>query len=227
MSRGRGRARRRRLAGKEHAIAKDRYLRPKADLLRDLGYGGELGPVDEALEAAGISNPWRPHLQVSKTDAVRRLLAELFLLVCARSDCREAADAVGDGRVVAPATDPQHCAFCGGSANERAVLEMLEACRTRGWRRLCVVGGSPHTRTALEGLVGDALELRLVDGTISRSRGQADADLRWADVVVVWGSTQLGHAVSLLYKGPNVVQMARRSVQEVARSVTRSARGER
>ena len=103
--------------------------------------------------------------------------------------------------------------------------EMIEACRARGWRRLCVVGGSPNARTALQEIVGRDLELRLVDGTVSSSRAHADANLGWADVVVVWGSTQLAHKVSLLYTGENVIQMARRSIQELARSVTKSARG--
>ncbi|MCK6479396.1 MAG: hypothetical protein L6R43_04380 [Planctomycetes bacterium] len=126
-----------------------------------------------------------------------------------------------------PASETRFCAYCGGSANVRAVGRMIGACVARGWRRLCVVGGSPHSRTELQRLVGGALELKLVDGTASRSRGQARSDLAWADVVVVWGSTQLDHRVSLLYKGPNVVQMARRSIQEVAREVERAAAGGR
>ncbi|MCK6479115.1 MAG: hypothetical protein L6R43_02875 [Planctomycetes bacterium] len=175
------------------------------------------------MQEAGLSNPRKPNINVSKTDAVREALERNFLLVCARGDCKEEAAAVRDGRTVVPASAPRHCAVCGGSANQRAVEEMLRACQVRGWRRLCVVGGSPNARTALTQLIGRDLDLKLVDGTMSRSKGQADSDLGWADVVIVWGSTQLNHKVSLLYKGPNVVQMARRSIQELAKSVTRAS----
>jgi hypothetical protein len=158
---------------------------------------------------------------------VREALERNFVLACARGDCLREAAEVDDGRTVVPASEPRHCEFCGGSANQRAVGEMIAACRAKGWRRVCVVGGSPNARTALTQLAGRDLDLKLVDGTISRHKGQADSDLAWADVVVVWGSTQLNHKVSILYKGPTVVQMARRSIQELARAVTRKALGGR
>ncbi len=204
---------------------KDGEIRSKVALLRDLGYGGDMAPVEAALHEAGLSNPRKANIHASKTDAVRKVIEERFLLVCARGDCRQEAAAAQDGRAVAAASVQAHCEFCGGSSNERAVKQMLEACRRRGWRRLCVVGGSPNARTALRQLAGRELDLKLVDGTVARSRGQADSDLGWADVVVVWGSTQLDHKVSILYKGPNVIQMARRSVKELAKAVVRAAEG--
>jgi hypothetical protein len=202
-------------------------IRSKAALLRDLGFGGDMALVELALQEAGLSNPRKPNINVSKTDAVRQLIEVRFVLVCGRGDCKQEAAAEEDGRTVVPASEPRHCELCGGSANERAVKGMIEACRRRGWKRLCVVGGSPNARTSLQQLAGHALELKLVDGTMSRHRTQADSDLSWADIVVIWGSTQLNHKVSILYKGPNVVQMARRSIQEVARAVTRAAEGGR
>ena len=41
-------------------------------------------------------------------------------------------------------------------------------------------------------------------------------DRRWADLVVVWGATELDHRVSQLYHGPNVITAAKRGVAEVA-----------
>jgi hypothetical protein len=213
-------------SGKEAPIAPDEELRSKAVLFRECGYGGDGDALEEALHAAGLSNPWLTIIPLSKVEAVRRFIEDRYLLVCGRGECRaEAAAAAREGRTAVPASETRFCAFCGGSANVRAVGRMIEACRARGWRRLCVVGGSPHARTELTRLVGGELELKLVDGTASRSRGQARSDLAWADVVVIWGSTQLDHRVSLLYRGPNVVQMARRSIQEVAREVERAAAG--
>lgn len=204
-------------------IAHDDDIRSKAALLRDLGYGGDMDLAEVALQEAGFTNPRKPNIHLAKTEAVRRVLEEQFVLVCSRGDCKQEAAAVRDGRSVVPASAPHHCEFCGGSSNQRAVDEMLRACRARGWTRLCVVGGSPNSRTSLQQLAGRALDLRLVEGTVARHRSQAAHDMAWADVVVVWGSTQLDHKVSILYKGPNVVALARRSIQELARAVTRSA----
>lgn len=62
-----------------------------------------------------------------------------------------------------------------------------------------------------------------LEGTIARSRKEADADMRWAGVVVLWGSTPLDHRVSALYKGANVLTVTQRSVQLLAREVGRFA----
>lgn len=163
-------------------------IRSKTALLRELGYGGDPDLAEVVLQESGLSNPRKSNIHVSKTDAVREALTKYFLLVCARGDCRQEAAEVEDGRAVVPASEPRHCEFCGGSANQRAVEEMLRACRKRGWTRLCVVGGSPNARSALTKLVGRDLDLKLVDGTQSRHKTQADSDLAWADVVVIWGA---------------------------------------
>ncbi len=196
---------------------------PKETLFRSLGFGGDRAPYEEALRAAGLSRPGKAGILASKTEAVRAVLEERFLPACGRGDCR--GEAAADGRTVVPASEPRFCALCGGSANQRAVEGMVAACGARGWRRLCVVGGSPNARKALEGLVAGRLDLRLVDGTASRNGAQAAGDVAWADLVVIWGGTQLDHRVSQLYRGGNVVSLARRSVQEAARAVVRAAGG--
>src|SRR5690606_38461797 len=97
------------------------------------------------------------------------------------------------------------CEVCGGSANRAAVDGLVEAFGAAGWSRLCVVGGSPGTRTELESLVAGRIELRLVEGAgTKRTSAHAAADLAWANLVVIWGGTELDHKVSNLYKGPRV-----------------------
>src|SRR5262249_6039895 len=49
--------------------------------------------------------------------------------------------------------------------------------------------------------LGARLELRLVDGTERRTLGQARLDLEWADLVLLWGGSELDHRVSTLYTG--------------------------
>ena len=119
------------------------------------------------------------------------------------------------------------CTRCGGSRNSRALIELVEACSSAGIARIVVVGGSPDIRREL-GTVRGALELRLVDGTERRTRAEAQRDVAWADLVVIGGSSELGHKVSVLYtRDPSstpVVTVARRGVEAIAAAVVEHAR---
>ena len=93
------------------------------------------------------------------------------------------------------------CSSCGGSDNRRAEEALVSACRRVGVRRLVIVGriavGSGGASRSLAG----RLELRLVDGTERRTLAQARLDLEWADLVLLWGGSELDHRVSSLYTG--------------------------
>ncbi len=195
----------------------------KADLFARLGYAGPYQRLEEVLERAGLSRPDRTNIAASKADAVEDVLSSSFLIVCSRGDCQMECAELADGRTLVPATSQSECSVCGGSANGRAVDAMVAAMKRAGLSRLCVVGGSPNLRVELERLVAGRVELRLVQGVGSRTGRQAQADLAWADRVAIWGGTILDHRVSGLYKGDNVIQFARRSIQELAREVARSA----
>ena len=197
----------------------------KTDLYRELGYGPPFDRLERALEAAGLSRPDKTGIAPAKRGAVEDLLSGRFVAVCSRGDCQSEASSDGDGRAITSAATQADCAVCGGSANARAVDRMVGAWAAAGLRRLCVVGGSPNTRTELDALIGNRLDVRLVDGVGYRNRGQADADIAWADRVAIWGGTQLDHRVSELYRGPHVVQMAKRSIGELAREMARSVEG--
>jgi len=201
---------------------------PKARLYAELGYGGDPARLEPLLEQAGLSRPHKANIAAAKREAVRALIQQHFRLVCGRGDCqeaaREAARAGEDAREIVPAASQPHCEICGGSANRRFVADMVAACVARGWRRLCVVGGSPNAREELERLVAGRLELRLVDGTRARTDKEARADLAWSHCVVLWGSTQLDHRVSEHYTGPRVIIVARRGIAELAKEVVAAAR---
>lgn len=196
----------------------------KDELLARLGFAPGQAVVLQALEDAGLSKVAKPNINEDKLDAAGAALAERFVRVCTRGDCRERWPALAAGREMAQALDSGHCEVCSGSTNRAAVDGMVEAFHAAGWKRLCVVGGSPNARTELEALVGSRLELRLVDGTKAQTAAQAKTNVEWADRVANWGGTQLDHKVSTLYSGPKVVQLAKRSVQELARAMTESAR---
>jgi hypothetical protein len=194
----------------------------KSELFLTLGYGDGHELLERALEEAGLSRPDKTGIAAAKLAEVRRILAGRFSAVCSRGDCRKEAAEEADGRTVVLASSQEECAICGGSANQRAVDAMVAALEAADMSRLCVVGGSPNARVELERLVGGRLQTRLVDGTVARNAHRAHADLAWADRVAVWGSTMLDHKVSLLYKGPKVIQFARRSIQALAREVSKS-----
>lgn len=194
----------------------------KKDLYHNLGYAGDAAPYEQALQAAGLTNPRKSRIDAGKIGDVERILAEQFIRVCSRGDCRQRARS--DPREPALAADQSDCEICAGSVNASAIDEMVGAFKSAGWSRLCIVGGSPTARQTITDLVRARLELRLIDGEQSRTRAQADSDIAWADRVMIWGATQLNHAVSALYSGDKVVQTARRSVSAMAREAAESAR---
>ncbi|MBX3358216.1 MAG: hypothetical protein KF745_07295 [Phycisphaeraceae bacterium] len=196
----------------------------KSALLASLGFGGGVSLYDPALETAGLSRPAKPRISTSKHNQVAALLAEKFMRVCSRGDCSAKAPAQAAGRAIVPASTPAFCEVCGGSVNRAAVSEMVAACQRAGWRRLCILGGSPASREEIDTLAAGRLELRLIDGTRSASHKDAAANIAWADRVVIWGSTELAHKVSALYKGPNVITAARRGVADLTAAVIESAR---
>lgn len=202
---------------------------PKAQLLADLGYGGDPSEYAGALAEAGLSNPRKANISPEKAERVESVLAAGFRRVCRRGDCRTraAVEAAHDGRTVTLAASQGHCEICGGSANAASIEQMLRACRSQGWTRLVVVGGSPNTRAELERLVEGRIGLRLISGTQTRRKPEAKADLEWADRVVLWAGTQLDHKVSDLYKGPTVIASEGRGIEAVAYAVVRSASGGR
>jgi hypothetical protein len=110
----------------------------------------------------------------------------------------------------------EHCDICGGSVVRTAVKNAINACARAAWRRLCIVGGSPTARQRIEMEVDRQLDLRLIDGTISRFKQEAKRDLEWADHCVVWGATQLSHKVSSLYQGhPRCTTIDSRGIEDV------------
>ena len=75
---------------------------------------------------------------------------------------------------------------------------MIEACEKAGLERILVIGGSGAAHVELrEALLGTTLDLRVIDGlNASPTKRTAAPDLAWAQLMVVWASTQLPHRVS-------------------------------
>jgi hypothetical protein len=197
----------------------------KTDLLLALGYAA---PQDQALallDASPLSNPRKTRISPDKRAAVATLLADRLLRVCQRGDCQARAAKLPDGRIPVAATSSADCDLCGGAAAAPALAAMRAACARAGWTRVCVVGGSPAVRQEIRQTAAPPPELRLIDGTIARTAPQARNDLAWADHVVLWGGTQLGHRVSTLYSGSaHCSTVMKRSVQGLWEHLAEAAR---
>ncbi len=168
------------------------------------------------LEEAGLTRPGKLRMSEPKLLKAAEVLDSRFFPVCADGACLKVAQE--SGREPLRVEPRSHCARCGGSANRRAEVAFVESCRRHGIRRVVIVGGSPAVREELEEKLGDLIELRMVDGTERRTSDRARNDLDWADLVLVWGATELHHKVSGHYThgGPayshKVVHVVRRGV---------------
>jgi hypothetical protein len=192
--------------------------------LSEEGYLGEAAfRARSTLEAEGLTRPGKRRLDVSKLGRARDTLRARLVRVCHRSACRD----VGDPRARV-SVSTQHCQVCGGSANRRAGELAGQALLDAGYRRLLVLGGMTSTRAALvEAVASSELQVRSIDGTQGvRALPTVEADLAWADVMVIWATTPLPHKVSARYttraRGQvPCVTVARRGVEALCSALIR------
>ncbi len=168
-----------------------------AALLTELGFdtAETQARAREALYEEKLTRPGKARIDSQKRARVEELLAARFLVTCGAAECTRLAG----GREVVRAERSTRCAVCQGSANRRAMTEAAALFARHGIRRIVVVGGSPSVREDLLRLKPEGWELRLIDGTERRTLDLARADVRWADLILVWGSSELDHKVSEHY----------------------------
>lgn len=195
-------------------------------LLAELGYAGTSGVrARQALEEARLTHGGKTRIDLAKRPRIEALLEERFHLTCGQPECDRAAT----GREVLHADDRAHCRVCAGSSNRRAFQTAEDAFKRHGIRRVVVVGGSPAVHDALRAEAPATWELRLVDGTVRRTSELARADLKWADLILVWGSSELDHKVSTLYthtRDPRVVTVSRRGIAALLEAAVKHAQGQ-
>jgi hypothetical protein len=169
-----------------------------------------------ALEDARLTRAGKRRISDEKLERAEAELASRFFLHCENPACLGLAQR--SGRTPVRADPKAACEGCGGSDNRRAEEAFAQACGRAGVHRVVVVGGSPAVRDELTRGLGKALELRVVDGTERRTGDRARGDVEWADLVLVWGASELHHKVSWLYTQvpaplrTKVVHVAKRGV---------------
>ena len=178
------------------------------------------------LERQGLTRAGKQRISRSKASGARELLRTSLLKVCQDAGCAELSRHDRRQPVTVSAAA---CEVCAGSNNRRALISLARCLRDRGVRRVLVLGGKPEQHEDLgQALRAEGVETRCVDGTRgSHSRRDAAPHLEWAQLLVVWGATQLPHKVSRLYTDDppahlRVVPLARRGIEALCREVIRS-----
>ena len=173
----------------------------------------------EALSRAGIisSRPNRTNIASEKVDRAREALDAAFLWHCGNGDCRRQAESSKSLLV-----DQAHCTICGGSKDRSSLKEMASALTAAGINKVLVVGGTEAKRREIREKSPPGVDWRLVDGTRSKDDRYFRHNRRWAEIIVIWGSTVLDHRVSSHFesKGDDrVITVTRRSIGALAEAV--------
>lgn len=173
-----------------------------------------------------MTRPGKNAIAAFKLDAATALLANSLVRVCGK-EC--AALARGLPARAAVITSGATCEICGGSNNRRAGLAALRDLRANNVENVLIIGGNRQQHIEIEALFeAGGVAVNCVVGTqASHSQKDAVANMARADLMIIWGSTELRHAVSKLYtvEPPphlRVVKMARRSMEALYHEITRS-----
>jgi len=143
---------------------------------------------EELIASLGLASP----------EAFAHLLENRLVLICSRTSCQP------DGPAAIVEVAPARCEVCAGSDLKAAFSRLARVCEEASVRRVLVVGGSPAYRKQLRALASNfkgTLELESVPGSSRRPRHKVAADLRRAQLVVLWGGSILDHSLSEAYRG--------------------------
>lgn len=168
------------------------------------------------LQKRGLTRPGKRRIAACKTTRVSKALSAAFIRTCGKDACIRGSTG---GLRKQVRTDARFCDICGGQDNRRAVNEMLYAMRSKGMRKLLVVGGSPNSRKELERLCNTSCELRFITGEENPASKKISAQSDWADIVLIWASTQISHKTTSSLHGPKVVTVPKRGITALASTV--------
>jgi|GEM_PF-812807 len=198
-----------------------------AEFLRDQGF---ITPEAQkqaraVLERLELTQPRKQRISREKLDRARTAFKKEMLRVCDNPACtRLRRDFFHRAEHPVVVEHANLCGVCHGSNNQRAATALKAHLAAAGLTHLLIVGGSDDTRTEVDLLLdGDGLEVRQIDGTRAQTLKVAKEQMNWADVVVVWGSSELDHKVSNLYKAPppghRLVTLHKRGIEAMCNEV--------
>ena len=197
---------------------------PIEEVLRSAGFDTPTAQkrARAALEAAGLTHARKTGIAAYKRDDALALLNRTLARVCGKA----CASLATPGRAPVVTTGAT-CEVCGGSNTRRAALAAVRALRANHVRNVLVVGGTAQQHREIEQLfVGSQVGLQFVDGTrASHSQKDAIANMARADLVIIWGSTPLRHAVSNLYTAEppphlRTIKISKRGIEALCTAIS-------
>jgi len=175
-----------------------------ADLLTQEGFDTlpAFQTAREVLISKGLTNARKTNIHVDKLPRVREALAGELYRACSDPLCQTMAKLECGSRQIVTVS-PAGCRICGGKNSRRCLEAAGRLFQQHGILRVVIVGGTntDHEEIARQ-VRGKSVEFRFVDGTrAGRAARLAEANIRWADLVVIWTNRPLKHSVSNTYTG--------------------------
>ncbi len=205
--------------------------RPISVFLRSNGISGanEQAIARGVLEDAGFTRPGKVNMAVDKEARARERLESALAFHCADAVCREALsrNAHQESNPRQPLmVERDFCEICGGSADGRELRAMANSMEKAGLSRIVVVGGTKQKETAILRMSPETVQWRFVNDFKRVDERDAAADLKWADVIVIWARTPLKHRVSNLYsRAEHAVIAPTTGIGQLARTAREFAQG--
>lgn len=172
---------------------------PISGLLETLGFSNPSlrCAVRKIIETAGYTNPRKTNIAVDKAKFVQIYIKTNFRLVCSE-ECDAASGKKRTKSSLRVRADK--CEFCNGSDQNRLVAKMAKNLSDRGLSEILIIGGSTQSANTLNRLLKSCkINLKIIEGTKRTNLKMAKLLCRNADLVVIWGATQLDHTVSKVF----------------------------
>lgn len=192
-------------------------------MFKDMGIGASASQkaAQDALAEAGIisSRPNRTNIAAAKVNRALEVLEEVFSWHC--GSCKTKSTEAGRRTLLVKRT---RCMICGGSNDRHALEEMASSAAASNVSKILVVGGTSTKHREMREKSPSGVEWRFVDGKKSKDDRYFRHNRRWAEIIVIWGSTELDHKVSNHFDGKGdsrVITVSRRSIGALADGVIR------
>ena len=149
------------------------------------------------IEAAGYTNSRKINISIDKAKLVEAYIKNNFRLVCSPA----CAAALGKKRMRTQLqVEIKKCEFCNGSKQNKLLAKMAKDLFDQNLLEILVVGGSPQSASTLNRVLKNCnINIKVIEGTKRTNSKTAKLLCRTADVVVIWGATQLDHTVSQVF----------------------------
>ena len=179
----------------------------------------------DVLYGQGViqKSPNRENIAQSKIDCAHEALYKELLWHCNNGKCRSAARSTADRRPLL-LVEQRFCNVCGGCPSARLMSDMSAALRGVDLKRILVVGGTEKKRREINEKCPSDIEWRFIEGTKARDDRYYRDHRDWADVIVIWQSTPLGHRVSAHFTASDddrVIIVPRRGLDCLASEIIR------